>query len=50
MLVRLAPSGSLFEVLLPAGLRVLSGELARVDAVLDDPALLAPFVGVFRSV
>ncbi len=36
MLRTVGPRGSLFELLLPIGLRVLSGELADVDAVLDD--------------
>ena len=30
------PRGSLFELLLPAGMRVLSGELAEIDVLLDD--------------
>ena len=29
------PSGSLFELLLPPGMRVLSGELAQIDELLD---------------
>ena len=33
MLVTVGPSDSLFELLLPAGMRVLSGELAEIDAV-----------------
>jgi transposase, IS5 family len=37
------PQGSLFELLLPAGMRVLSGELAEVDRLLDDRRLFAPF-------
>jgi transposase, IS5 family len=37
------PSGSLFELLLPAGLRVLSGELAEIDALLDDRRVFVPF-------
>jgi transposase, IS5 family len=40
------PQGSLFELLLPPGMRVLSGELAEVDRVLDDRRLFGPF-GVF---
>lgn len=47
MFRRLAPSGSLFEVSLPAGRRLLSGELARVDVLLDDPGLLALFAPFF---
>jgi IS5 family transposase len=37
------PPGSLFELLLPAGMRVLSGELAEVDRLLDDPRFFGPF-------
>jgi IS5 family transposase len=37
------PQGSLFELLLPAGMRVLSGELAAVDALLDDERFFGPF-------
>jgi IS5 family transposase len=37
------PQGSLFEVLLPAGMRVLSGELAAIDGLLDDERFFAPF-------
>jgi IS5 family transposase len=33
----------LFELLLPAGVRVLSGELAEVDRLLDDPRFFGPF-------
>jgi IS5 family transposase len=35
--------GSLFELLLPPGMRVLSGELAEVDRLLDIQRLFAPF-------
>ena len=48
MLRILAPQGSLFELFLPAGMRVLSGELAAVDRVLDDKGLLGPFGLVFH--
>jgi IS5 family transposase len=41
------PQGSLFELLLPAGMRVLSGELAVVDRVLDDRRLFVPFRAFF---
>jgi len=37
----------LFELLLPAGMRVLSGELADVDALLDDGRFFRPFRGFF---
>ena len=43
MLRTVGPHGSLFELLLPAGMRVLSGELAEVDRLLDDRRLFAPF-------
>ena len=39
------PSGLLFELLLPPGMRVLSGELAQIDDLLDDPR----FFRAFRS-
>ena len=38
---------SLFESVLPAELLRLPEELARVDALLDDPAFFAPFVPFF---
>jgi transposase, IS5 family len=41
------PQGSLFELLLPAGMRVLSGELAEVDRLLDDGRLFGPFCAFF---
>jgi transposase, IS5 family len=37
------PQGSLFELLLPAGMRVLSGELAEIDVLLDDERFFTPF-------
>jgi hypothetical protein len=37
----------LWESLLPAEVRRLPEELARVDALLDDPAFFAPFVPFF---
>src|SRR5215210_6952867 len=37
------PQGSLFELLLPPGMRVLSGELADVDVLLDDERFFGPF-------
>jgi transposase, IS5 family len=37
------PQGSLFELLLPAGMRVLAGELAEIDGRLDDARFFAPF-------
>lgn len=37
------PQGSLFELFLPAGMRVLSGELAEIDVLLDDERLFRPF-------
>jgi transposase, IS5 family len=41
------PQGSLFELLLPPGMRVLSGELAAVDRLLDDRRLFVPFRAFF---
>ena len=41
------PQGSLFELLLPPGMRVLSGELAEIDVLLDDPRFFRPFRGFF---
>ena len=38
---------SLFESVLPEELLGLPVELARVDALLDDPAFFAPFVSYF---
>ena len=43
------PQGSLFELLLPAGMRVLSGELAEIDALLDDERYFEPFRPFFDS-
>lgn len=41
---------SLWELLLPAEVLRLPDELARVDALLDDPAFFAPFVPYFHPV
>jgi IS5 family transposase len=41
---------SLWESRLPAELLRLPGELARVDALLDDPAFFAPFAAYFHPV
>ena len=41
---------SLWELGLPAELLRLPAELARVDALLDDPAFFAPFVSCFHPV
>jgi IS5 family transposase len=43
MLRTVGPPGSLFELLLPPGMRVLSGELAEVDRLLDDGGFFTPF-------
>ena len=43
MLRTVGPQGSLFELLLPAGMRVLSGELAEIDVLLDDERYFVPF-------
>jgi hypothetical protein len=37
----------LFELLWPPGMRVLSGELAAVDRLLDDRRLFVPFRAFF---
>ena len=50
MLRTVGPQGSLFELLLPAGMRVLSGDLARVDRLLDDERLFVPFRPFFDPV
>src|SRR3954451_25481801 len=44
------PQGSLFELLLPAGMRVLSGELAEIDVLLDDERYFRPFRPFFDPV
>src|SRR5260370_15984782 len=41
---------SLWESRLPAELVRLAGELARVDALLDDPGFFAPFAPHFHPV
>jgi IS5 family transposase len=38
---------SLWEAVLPSELLKLPEELARVDALLDDPVFFAPFVAFF---
>ena len=40
---------TLWEALLPAEFLVLPVELARVDALLDDPVFLAPFAAFFDA-
>ncbi|MCA1835419.1 MAG: ISNCY family transposase [Actinobacteria bacterium] len=47
MLRTRAPEASLWEAVLPEEVLRLSEELARVDALLDDPAFFAPFVPFF---
>ena len=44
MLRTVADQPTLWEAVLPDELRRLRVELARVDALLDDPAFFAPFV------
>src|SRR4051812_25581128 len=41
------PPGSLFELLLPAGMRGVSGGLAAVDGLLDDGRFFGPFRSFF---
>ena len=50
MLRTVGPQGSLFELFLPAGMRVLSGELADIDALLDDERFFQPFRRFFDPV
>jgi transposase, IS5 family len=40
---------SLWDAILPAELLVLPEELARVDALLDDPVFFAPFTPYFDA-
>src|SRR3954470_23708077 len=47
MLRTVADQPTLWEAILPEELRRLPVELARVDALLDDPAFFAPFVPFF---
>jgi transposase, IS5 family len=47
MLRTVADQPTLWEAILPDELRRIPGELARVDALLDDPAFFAPFVPFF---
>src|SRR5947209_3336700 len=50
MLRTVADQPSLWEAILPEELRRLPDELARVDALLDDPVFFAPFVPLFDPV
>jgi IS5 family transposase len=47
MLRTRAPEVSLWEAVLPEEVLRLPGELARVDALLDDPVFFAPFTPFF---
>jgi IS5 family transposase len=47
MLRTVADQPTLWEAILPDELRRIPGELARVDALLDDPVFFAPFVPFF---
>jgi transposase, IS5 family len=47
MLRTVADQPTLWEAILPEELRRLPGELARVDALLDDPVFFAPFAPFF---
>jgi IS5 family transposase len=50
MMLRLRdPQASLWDPVLPPGAKVLSNELAAVDALLDDDRFLAPFVERFNT-
>ena len=50
MLRTVGPTGSLFELLLPPGMRVLSGELEEIDVLLDDARFFQPFRKHFSPV
>jgi len=45
--VAVADQPTLWEAILPEELRRLPEELARVDALLDDPVFFTPFVRLF---
>jgi transposase, IS5 family len=47
MLRRVADQPSLWDAILPEELRQLPTELARIDALLDDPMFFSPFVQFF---
>ena len=47
MLRTVGPQASLFELLLPPGMRLLRGELAEVDVLLDDERFFGPFRAFF---
>ena len=47
MLRTVADQPSLWDAILPEELRRLPAELARIDALLDDPVFFAPFVPFF---
>jgi transposase, IS5 family len=49
MLRTLNDQPTLWDAILPAGLLVMPEELARVDALLDDPVFVAPFVPFFDA-
>jgi len=40
---------TLWDAILPAEALVMSSELSRVDALLDDPVFFAPFVPYFDA-
>jgi len=51
-MLRLQPAherDTVWDVLLPVGVTVLPADLARVDVLLSDPALLAPFRSLWRE-
>lgn len=50
MLVTTNPQQTLWETILPLGYQDLPGELARVDALLDDPVFSEPYRGYFSPV
>ena len=51
-MLRLQPTherDTVWDVLLPVGVVILPPDLARVDELLSDPALLAPFRSLWRE-
>ena len=50
MLVTTNPQQTLWESMLPPGYQDLPGELAAVDALLDDPVFLEPYRAHFDPV
>ncbi len=49
MLRTVSDQPTLWDVILPSELLVLPAELARVDALLDDPVFFAPLAAYFDA-